>query len=213
MFGLIQFALGVVITIQAHVGYAPWEVFHVGMSLSTGITVGSASIVAGVVIVVIVTIAGEKIGIGTLASIIVTGIAIDIIILLDIIPVAPNMAVGIVMLLVGLFINATGSYFYIKSSFGTGPRDSLMVVMKRKTRLPIGVCRSLLEITVTVVGWFLGGMVGIGTIVSAVAIGIFIQLVFKMFKFDVAAVEHEMIIQTLKNIRAGFRNAKSSNDK
>jgi len=192
------FAVGIVLTIKANVGYAPWEVFHVGLSLATGISIGVASIVAGGVIVVFVTITGEKIGLGTIVSMVFTGIVIDLIIMLDVIPVAANFAVGITMLIVGLIVLSVGTYFYIKSAFGAGPRDNLMVVLNRKTRLPIGVCRGLVELSVTVAGWFLGGMVGIGTIVSVVAVGFCIQITFKIFKFNAAEVKHETIIQTFR---------------
>jgi len=207
--GLALFAVGVVTAIKAHVGYAPWEVFHVGLSISTGLSVGAAVIIVGIVIVAIVTISGEKIGIGTVACVVVTGFFIDVILILDIIPQAPNMVVGIIMLLVGIYIISLGTYFYIKSAFGTGPRDSLMVVIKRKTKLPIGVCRSLLELTVTVAGWLLGGMIGVGTIISVFALGLFFQITFRMFKFNVAEVQHEMITETFGALKAKLKNPKN----
>jgi len=154
---------------------------------------------------VIVTISGEKIGIGTLSNIILIGLLIDLILWLDLIPIADNLVVGIAMLLFGLFVISLGSYFYIGSAFGAGPRDSLMVVLNRKTRLPVGVCRSILELTATVIGWFLGGMVGIGTVISAVAIGFFIQMTFSMFKFKAADVKHETFSQTFRNLQDIFK--------
>ena len=116
--------------------------------------------------------------------------------MLNIIPLAINLTVGIVMLITGLFVVSTGTYFYIKSAFGAGPRDNLMVVLNRKTRLPVGVCRSMVELSATLVGWILGGMVGIGTVISVVAIGVCIQITFAIFKFDPAAVEHETLKET-----------------
>ncbi|MCL2141264.1 MAG: hypothetical protein FWH46_00050 [Methanimicrococcus sp.] len=198
-YGTFLYALGIVLTIKANIGYAPWEVFHVGLSLTTGMTIGVASIVAGVVIVAIVTICGEKIGLGTIVSMVFTGVFIDLIMMIDIIPLAADLAVGILMLIVGLFIISVGSYFYIKSAFGAGPRDNLMVVLNRKTKLPVGVCRSAVELSVTITGWLLGGMVGIGTVISVIAIGFFIQVTFALFKFDAAAVEHETLKQTYDN--------------
>ena len=105
------------------------------------------------------------------------------------------------MLLTGLLIISFGSYFYIKSAFGVGPRDNLMVVLTKKTKLPIGVCRGIVEVTATIVGWFLGGMVGAGTVISAIAIGFFIQMTFAIFKFKAAKVEHETIYQTYRRIK------------
>ena len=205
LFGLLLYAVGIVLTIKANIGYAPWDVFHVGLSLTTGMSIGLASIITGVVIVIIVTITGEKIGIGTLANILFIGLFIDLIIFLDFIPLAESFFFGIAMLLAGLFIISLGSYFYIKSAFGTGPRDNLMVVLNRKTKLPISVCRSIVELIATTVGWFLGGMVGIGTIISVVAIGFFIQMTFAVFKFKAAEVKHENILQTFKALKEDMR--------
>jgi len=201
IFGLLLYAIGIVITIKANIGYAPWDVFHVGLSLTTGISIGLASIITGIVIVLFVTITGEKIGIGTLANILLIGLFIDLIIFLDFIPLVGNIWIGIAMLLAGLFVISLGSYYYIKSAFGAGPRDNLMVVLNKKTKLPVGVCRSIVELTATIAGWFLGGMVGIGTIISVVAIGFFIQITFAVFKFKAADVKHENILQTYKALK------------
>jgi len=200
LFGLSLFALGIVITIKANIGYAPWDVFHVGFALTAGISIGFASIITGVVVVIIVTLAGEKIGIGTLANIVIIGLLIDLFIFLDFIPVGTSLFYGVIMLLVGLFIVSIGSYFYIKSGFGAGPRDNLMVVLNKRTKLPVGICRSIVELSATLIGWLLGGMVGVGTVISAIAIGFFIQMTFAIFNFKVSEVQHETIRQTFKTL-------------
>jgi len=208
-FGILLYSIGIVITIKANVGYAPWDVFHVGLSLTTGTSIGFASIITGIVLIIFVTIAGEKVGIGTLVNILCIGLFIDLIIWLDLIPLAENLVIGIAMLLAGLFIISLGSYFYIKSAFGAGPRDNLMVVLNRKTKLPVGVCRSFVELIATLVGWFLGGMVGVGTIISVVAIGFFIQAVFAIFKFKAAEVKHETILQTFRVLQDIIKRKKT----
>jgi uncharacterized membrane protein YczE len=201
MIGLFLYALGVAVTLRANIGYAPWDAFHAGLSLKAGISFGTASIIVGVFVGVLVTVWGEKVGLGTILNMVLIGIYIDIILFIDILPLSQSYATGIPMLLAGLFIIAVGSYFYIKSGFGAGPRDSLMVVMNRKTRIPVGICRIIVELTVTIAGWALGGMVGIGTVISAVAIGFFVQLVFAVLKFDPASVQHETLRQTYENLR------------
>ncbi len=205
LIGLVLYALGIVATINANVGYAPWEVFHVGLADVTGLTLGVASIIAGIVIVIIVTAMGEKLGLGTLASMILTGVFIDIIVMLKFIPAANNFAAGIAMLTAGMFIIALGSYFYMKAAFGAGPRDNLMVVLTRKTKIPVGVCRLLVELLVTFIGWLLGGMAGIGTIISFIGIGLCVQIVFSVFKFDVTAVKHETLKETFLSMGRGNR--------
>ena len=204
LIGLVFYAAGIVLMINANIGYAPWEVFHVGLANTIGLTIGVTSIIAGIVIVIIVTVLGEELGFGTICSMVLTGVFIDIIFYMELIPVMDNLFAGVVMLISGLFIIALGSYFYMKSAFGIGPRDNLMVVLAKKTRLPVGLCRSVIELLVTVIGWLLGGMVWFGTIISVIAIGFFIQIVFKLFKFDVTSIKHENLAESAKNIKKLF---------
>jgi uncharacterized membrane protein YczE len=198
LLGLFLFALGIVLTINANIGYAPWEVFHVGLSLATGISIGFATIVTGLVILAIVAVFGEKIGLGTILNVVIIGVFIDLILIINLLPMSATLVGGVIMLILGLLFISVGSYFYIKSAFGTGPRDSLMVLLKRKTNLPVGVCRSAVELTATIVGWLLGGMVGIGTVISVIAIGFCIQITFTILRFDVTAVKHESLKQTFE---------------
>jgi len=201
LFGLFLYALGIVVTIRANIGYAPWDAFHAGLSQKAGFSFGTASILVGIVVGALVMVLGEKIGLGSILNMVLIGIIIDVIMFTGIIPLSETYVSGIVMLLIGLFIIAVGSYYYIKSAFGAGPRDSLMVVMNRKTRIPVGICRILVELTVTIAGWALGGMVGIGTVISALAIGFFVQLVFAVFRFKPASVQHETLRQTYENLK------------
>lgn len=200
LLGLVLYALGIVATVKANVGYAPWEVFHVGLGDAIGISLGAASIIAGLVIVIVVTALGEKLGLGTLGSMVLTGVFIDIIVMLNIIPEAGGFAAGIAMLIAGMFTIALGSYFYMKAAFGAGPRDNLMVVLTRKTKIPVGLCRLLVELLVTLIGWLLGGMVGVGTVISFIGIGLCVQIVFSLLKFDVTAVQHETLGESLARV-------------
>ena len=159
--GLFFYALGIVLTIRANIGYPPWDVFHVGLANKIGFSLGIIISAVGVIIVIIVTLLKEKFGLGTICNIIMIGLFIDIIFLIDIIPELENLIIGSLMLISGLFIIAIGSYFYIKSGFGVGPRDNLMVVLARRTKLPVGLCRGLIELLATLIGWLLGGMIGL----------------------------------------------------
>ena len=204
--GMMLTSFGIITTIKANIGYAPWEVFHVGLSKTIGLSYGITTIIVALVIVIIVTIMGEKLGLGSILGMTLPGIFADIILITDIIPIAKNLIVGIIMLIVGLFVLSIGTYFYIRAAFGAGPRDNLMVVLARRTKFPVGVCRGSVEFIVTAAGWLLGGMVGIGTIISVIAIGFCIQITFGLFKFDVKAVKHESFGDTFnalfkKNIK------------
>lgn len=205
IWGLFLYAVGIVVTINAHIGYAPWDVFHVGLAKTTGMSIGTASILTGVVIVILTAFLGEKLGLGTLLNMVLIGVFLDILLGFHIIPVADSFVSGFIMMVVGLYIIALATYFYIGSAFGAGPRDSFMVAFTRKTRLPIGVCRGIIELLAVLVGWRLGGMVGIGTIISAFVIGFCIQTTFKVLKFDATSVDHETLDRTYQML---FKNKK-----
>ena len=205
IWGLFLFSFGIVVTMKAHIGYAPWDVFHVGLAKTIGVSIGTVAIITGIIIGIISLLLGEKIGLGTILNMILIGVFFDLIYELPLIPLANNLALGITMLMIGLFIIALASYFYIGSGLGAGPRDSLMVAITRKTGLPIGVCRGVIELFAVLVGWALGGMVGIGTVLAAFAIGFCVQITFNLLKFDVTKVQHETLDYTYKTI---FRNKK-----
>lgn len=200
--GLFLYSLGIVITIRANIGYAPWDVFHAGLGKIMDINIGTASIIIGIIIVAVTVLLGEKLGLGSILNMLLIGVFVDLLLSLNLIPVAGNFVPGIIMLITGLFVIAFASYFYISSAFGAGPRDSLMVAVTRITRLPVGVCRGAIEGLAVLVGWRLGGMVGAGTVISALAIGVCVQITFKLLKFDAAEVKHETLDQTYKTVTA-----------
>ncbi|PKM67542.1 MAG: hypothetical protein CVU95_07475 [Firmicutes bacterium HGW-Firmicutes-2] len=201
--GLFLFALGIVLCMNAQVGYAPWEVFHAGLAQALGMKIGMVVILSGFGFAMVGIIFGEKIGIGTLLNVLLIGTFMDILIAINRLPVMDHFLLGLLMLVLGLFIIALGSYFYIGSGFGAGPRDNLMVVIRKKTNLPIGICRGMIELTAFMIGWRLGGMFGIGTILSATGIGYCIQTTFKVLRFDPAKIKHETFYDTYQFIFKG----------
>jgi len=198
IFGLFLYALGIVLTIKANIGYGPWEVFHAGLGRTIGISIGNASILVGFIIILITLLLGEKPGIGTILNMLLIGIFMDFILKSDLVPLVENKYFGLAVLIVGLYIISLASYFYIGSGFGAGPRDGLMIVLTRKTKLPIGIVRGTIELTATVIGWMLGGMAGIGTVISGLAIGFCIQSTFRLLKFK----PEEIANPTMKKLDA-----------
>ena len=188
--GLVLFSIGIIMTLKAQIGYAPWDTFHYGLSANIGLSYGVTAIIVGGVTVLIAVFLGEKIGIGTLLNMTVIGFLCDFILENNFIHTPNILIFKVIMLLCGLLVMAFASFFYISAGLGAGPRDSLMVGLAKKTKLPVGVCRNMIELTVMVIGWLLGGTVGLGTLLSAICMGIFIQWVFKLMKFDVKKVEH-----------------------
>ena len=199
-FGLFVSSLGIVMTMKANIGFAPYDVLHKGIANTMGITIGSASILIGLIICIIGIFLGEKLGLGTISDMILVGILIDLFLSLNFIPQMSGYLYGIVLMIAGLFTIAFGTYFYISSEFCAGPRDNLMVAVERKTGLAIGFCRGILEISVVLIGWLMGGPVGIGTIFFAFGISFCIQIVFSLMKFDPTKIEHETLIVTFKNL-------------
>ncbi|WP_246141026.1 YczE/YyaS/YitT family protein [Bacillus marasmi] len=213
IFGLFLYSLGIVVTMNAHIGFAPWDVFHVGLAKTIGMSIGTVSIFAGVAIGIITVLLGEKLGLGTILNMVLIGLFLDVLIGFHLIPVASNYMLGIFMMIVGLFIIALASYYYIGSGFGAGPRDSLMVALTRKTGLPVGVCRGTIELLAVLAGWRLGGMVGFGTIISAFAIGFCVQTTFKLLKFDPTKVKHETLDRTFTFLFHSKKELNKTTDK
>ena len=199
-FGLFLYALGIVVTMNANIGFAPWEVFHKGIANISGFTIGQISIMVGFLICILVLLMGEKLGLGTFFNMLMIGIFIDIIMFLDFIPHMKSFYFGVPMLFLGLLIIATASFFYISSAFGAGPRDSLMVAIEKKTGFSSGLSKGIIEAAVVLAGWFLGGPVGLGTVIAAFGIGVCIDIVFKLFDFSPSEIEHETFAKTFSRI-------------
>jgi len=195
--GYLLCALGVVMALNSNLGLSPWDVFHQGLTNVINITIGQAGIVVGVVIVIITYILGLEVGLGTIANIIVIGYFIDLIIYSEIIPISSNIFTGILMMIGSLFINAIGSYLYIGCEMGCGPRDGLMVALVKLTGKPISLIRFSIESIALIIGWFLGGLVGIGTLITVLGIGYCVQIVYKAFRFDVNSLRHRSLKEGL----------------
>lgn len=201
-FGLFLYAVGIVLTMQAHIGYAPWEVFHAGIAKVMGVQIGTVTILVGLVIGIAVMLFGEPLGLGTVCNMVVIGLFMNILLASGLFAELSNPVLGVVQLIAGLFVISLASYFYISSGFGAGPRDSLMVLLSRKTKFSVGTCRGAIEVGVTAVGFLLGGFLGWGTLLSAVLIGFCIQITFKVLHFDPKKVEHEDFVSSYRKLGA-----------
>jgi len=181
LLGLFIFSLGVVMTLQPKLGFPPWDVFHQGVGLHLGLTIGRVSILVSVIIVAIVVFLKEKVGFGTLANVVLVGFFVDVIMSRSWVPPANSFVFSFATMLCGFFVMGLGCFLYIGAGYGAGPRDSLMVVLTKRTGKPVGLCRSSIEATVLFTGWLLGGPVGWGTLISALGIGASIQIVFSIY--------------------------------
>lgn len=203
--GVIISAVSITMILQANVGLDPWSVLQSGMAKSFGISYGVASIIVGAAAIGIAVFFGESFGVGTLANTVICGLLVDGLLYLGWIPQMTEFWPGIAMLLAGLEVLSIGTWMYLKSAMGAGPRDALMVVLARKTRRSVGLCRAAVEILVILLGWWLGGQVGIGTVISAVGLGSLFNLNFALLRFDAAQVKQENLIETLRALRGKAR--------
>lgn len=198
LLGLALFALGIVLTVNANLGLAPWDAFHVGLTKIFNLSFGRVSMLVGFTVLIINYFLNESIGVGTIGNIFIIGLILDFIFDSNIIPVTDNFITGVIMIVLGMIIIAIASYFYIGSGFGTGPRDGLMVALTRITKKPVGLIRGGIEFSVLVLGFLLGAKIGIGTILIAFGIGPIVQTVFKVLRFEVQNVKHDSFIQRNK---------------
>ncbi|HSH35569.1 hypothetical protein [Schnuerera sp.] len=199
--GYFVCAIGIVMTINANLGLAPWDVFHQGLSNLIGITIGRAHILAGISIIILNSIFGEKIGWGTIFNMIFIGIFIDFLMLNHLIPVFNNFIISLIMMLLGLLVLGFGCYLYISVGWGSGPRDGLMIALVKKTNKSVRFIKNTQEIIAVIIGYILGGYVGIGTLLMAILGGYATQFAFKIAKFDVSQVEHRFIDDDIKFIK------------
>lgn len=199
--GLTAYSVGITLTVQASIGLSPWDVFHHGLALHTGMTFGMASIAVSAVIVALNILFKEPFGLGTVLNVFYIGFVIDILMLGGFIKEAHGLLTSLVMMVGGLFVIAFAMVLYIAAGYGAGPRDSLMVTLSKRTGKPAGLCRSVVEGIVLACGWLLGGKVGIGTVISVFCSGIAVQVVFAATRFNAGAVRHESVGETIGRLK------------
>ena len=167
--GLILFGIGEGLLITANIGVSPWFVLHQGLSFKTGYTIGLTTFIVSVIILILWIPLKEKPGIGTILNAILISIVIDI--SLFILPYPKNFLLQLIQVIIGILIIGVGSGYYLCSSLGAGPRDGLQLALARQTNQSLVLIRTILEVSAVLLGFILGGIVGIGTLIYAIAIG------------------------------------------
>ena len=178
--GFLLYGLAITLMIRGNLGTSAWAVLEVALADYLHITVGTMTVIMGFMVLIVSLLMREQIGWGTLGNILSIGPWVDLCMWL--VPeVNNNLLLQISMLLVAIVIMGLASAIYIGVDAGAGPRDSLMLAIHRKTGVSIRVARAIIEVTVVVIGWLLGGPAGVGTVVHAVLIGPAVQWGFKVF--------------------------------
>ena len=200
MLGYFLYGFGIVLTVNANQGLGPWSAFHQGLSQQLNITMGTATQISGLVFLVIDWVLGERVGWGTLGNIIFIGVFLDLVMLNHWVPVPENIIVSYAMIMAGMAIIAVATFIYLGAQLGAGPRDGLMIALTKHTRLSVGTIRNIIEGIALAAGYLMGGQVGFGTLVMTVVFGRFIQITFRLFKFDVRMIRHRTIDQDFELI-------------
>ncbi|KWX20393.1 membrane protein [Mycolicibacterium wolinskyi] len=176
--GLIGYGFSMGMMVRAGLGLDPWDVFHQGLTRHTPMTIGIASAVVGVVVLFAWIPLRNRPGIGTVANVIVIAVTVDA--TLALLPAPSAMPARIAMMVGAVVLNAVATVLYIGAGLGPGPRDGLMTGLVARTGLSVRLVRTAIEATVLVIGWLLGGTVGVGTVVYAFGIGPLVQLFLRL---------------------------------
>ena len=167
--GLTLFGLGEGLLIVSFAGASPWSVLAQGIALNINLSVGIITIFISLGVLILWIPLNQKLGIGTILNAIIIGLMIDVCI--KFVPTPENFIYQIILAIVAVLTVGLGGGIYLVANLGAGPRDRLMVGLQKKTNLPIAAVRGSLEITVMSIGWYLGGTVGVGTLLFAFGIG------------------------------------------
>lgn len=180
--GLVLYGASLAFMVRGALGLAPWDVLHSGFIEHVPITLGQAVVLFSFVVLLLWIPLREKPGIGTIANAFIVGIAADAV--LGVLAEPDALWLRLVLLVGGVFLNGLATALYIGSQFGRGPRDGLMTGIARRTGWSLGLVRTGIEVTVVVIGLGLGGVLGLGTVLYALAIGPLSQLMLPWFTVE-----------------------------
>ncbi|MCH1867873.1 YitT family protein [Nocardioides sp. CFH 31398] len=167
--GLVLYGASLAMVIRATLGNASWDVLHQGLARHLPMSIGTAVVAVSLLVLLAWVPLREVPGLGTVANTVVIGPAADLTLFL--LPAPDGTTLRVLLLVGGVLLNAVATALYIGARFGPGPRDGLMTGLHRRTGLPVGLVRTGLEVSVVAVGFVLGGVVGLGTVLYALAIG------------------------------------------
>ena len=199
--GLAVFAFGVHLTIYANIGLAPWDCLGMGIAKHTVLNYGLAMTLVALTVLLIDLLLRERIGYGTIIDALLTGNLVQMYNSLDPLPENHNTWLGIAAMLTGFVFMALGMMIYMKAAQCCGPRDALLVGLgNRMPKVPIGIVEILMWAVVLLIGWLLGGPVGIGTLISTFGAGAIMQLVYSLLRFEPREVRHRDVIEVTRQL-------------
>ena len=208
--GLIIMGFSLAMSVHSNLGLSPWEVLNDGISRHMGVQIGTAGIVVGFLILAFEIAFKEKVGLATFLNILVVGSVCNLVLSSGILPdyfecqglehLIPRLALCIGSMILVSF----SMYLYMDVQWGAGPRDTLMVMLTRKTPLKVGAVRFSVEGIAFIAGFLMGGKIGLGSVVLVALGGPIMGVMFKLLRFDVTQLKNESIPETIKVWRAAM---------
>lgn len=199
--GFFLFAVAMLLALYSNLGMSPWDVFHMGIVNHSPFSLGRTAQIVGFCVIVLSIFLGVIPGIGSIFNMVFIGVFVDLLNNTGIFKTPESMLGKILMLLSAIVIMGIATYFYLQVELGAGPRDGLMEGLVIKLNKPVWLIRASIEITVLIIGFFMGGPVGIGTLLLAITIGPSVQFAFKIGKYDSKKAQHMDLIDLYKNIK------------
>lgn len=201
--GLFIYAVAASLTIRSGLGVGPWDAFHVGLHLVSGLSVGEASGVTSLTIVALGLLVGVRPRIGTVGNALCGVVFIDPVLAATPVPEGPwRLAWGLLYLLAGIALTGLATGLYLGAAFGAGPRDGLMVGLAVRTGWPVRRVRTAIELAALAGGWLMGGPLGVGTVLYALGIGPAVQWGVKRFVDAPAAAADAVEIEEVEDTAA-----------
>jgi len=180
-FGLSLYGLSTAMFVRADLGADPWNVFHLGVAKLLALDIGTVMIATGALVLLLWIPLRQRPGLGTISNVVVLGLAADA--ALSVIPTLSDLLPRSALLAGAIVVNAIATAMYIGAGFGSGPRDGLMTGVHARTGWSVRSIRTVIELSVLLIGWLLGGTLGVGTVLYALTIGPLIQLCLPWFRF------------------------------
>jgi uncharacterized membrane protein YczE len=184
--GLLLYGVSMALIVRSSLGNMPWDVLHQGLADRLGWSIGTVAIAVGALVLLGWIPLRQRPGLGTVSNVVVLGLAMDA--TLAVVPAPSSLPLRIGLLIGGVLLNAVATAAYIGVHLGPGPRDGLMTGLVRRTGGSVRLVRTSIEVAVVAVGWLLGGTLGLGTVLYAVAIGPLVQVLLPRLSVDLAVI-------------------------
>jgi len=193
--GLAFFGFGITLFLRANLGLAPWDIFHKGLSKKLDISIGLVIVGVGLLLLLLWIPLRQRPGVGTILNALEIGFVVNL--TKPLVGEPDQLVMRTLMVIAGVLVIALGSALYIGAGLGSGPRDGLMLGLSKRSiagrQISIRLARTVIELTVMVAGLFLGGSIGIGTLIFMFGIGPLVQLILPRFEMRLAS---EMLPET-----------------